>query len=197
MGLDQRKPDIASAFRISLTRNLSSPTAAEAVLKAYGIEPLTSDDIAFNTLVDFGTDIAYYMPALTFAQSWPGNKHYYHFNEPNPWHGPFEGYSTHMLDSAFLFQNYNDQLSSEAQGVAIALAQGFIKYANGAAPWQEYDENGGNVKRFGPSGTSISSMVERNGWGSERRDVLFRLKKEGKVNLDELGAAWDKFLAGQ
>ncbi|KAF2176408.1 alpha/beta-hydrolase [Zopfia rhizophila CBS 207.26] len=197
MGLEARRAGIASAFCTSLANNLSNPAAVGTVLQAYNITPATSDDTAMQAILAFATDIAYYCPAIAYAQFWPGKTYYYQFNEPNPWDGPFKGSSTHMLDAAFLFQNYNEKLSVEAREVAVSLARDFIKFANGIAPWGYYDGDTGSVKTFGPGGTSVSGFVERNGWGNSRRDTLFRLKEEGKADLDELSLAWDKFLGGQ
>jgi hypothetical protein len=196
MGLAERKSGIAARFCTSLTTNVSE-SSAEAVLKAYNLTPSTDDDVALKTILTYATDIAYASPALAFARSWQGKAYYYHFNEPNPWDGLFKGCSTHVLDAAFLFQNYNEKLSPEAREVAVSLAKAFLNFANGIAPWQAFHAEQGNAQTFGPSGTSISSVVGNNGWGHGRRDNLFKLREEGKVDLDELSVAWDKFIAGQ
>jgi len=196
MGILARKTSIASAFTTSLTKNLSVPTAASAILEAYNIAPDTSDDDAVQNILAFANDIAYYLPALFYAKSWPGKSYYYHFNEPNPWEGAFKGCSTHLLDAVFLFQAYNEKLSDEAREVAVALAKAFIKFANGEAPWKEFENKEGGLMRFGPGGEKVEEFVK--GYGGEgRRDVLLRLKEEGVVDLDEVSAAWDLFFAGQ
>ncbi|KAF2660705.1 para-nitrobenzyl esterase [Lophiostoma macrostomum CBS 122681] len=196
MGIAERKVGIAAQFCTSLAANISK-FSTEAVLKAYNLTPSTDDDIAMRTILEYATDIAYAGPALAFARSWHGKAYYYHFNEPNPWDGLFKGCSTHVLDAAFLFQNYNEKLSPEAREVAVSLAKAFLNFANGTEPWQAFHRDQGNAQTFGPSGTSTSAMVGNNGWGEGRRDHLFKLKEEGKVDLDELSVAWDKFLAGQ
>ncbi|KAF2869112.1 carboxylesteras-like protein [Massariosphaeria phaeospora] len=187
--------ELASAFITSLTENLSSQSSTEAVLHAYNITPLTSDDAARQSLIEFASDIAFHAPVVAFAQSWPGRTYCYNFNEPNPWDGPFKGDSTHVLDAAFLFQNFNEKLDPRAREVAVELAKSFIEFANGGAPWQEYDKETGGVMAFGPSEKQVKRLVDRNGWGNERRDVLFKLKEEGKIDLDELSVAWDSFIA--
>ncbi|KAH7138013.1 carboxylesterase-like protein [Dendryphion nanum] len=196
MGLLDRKSGIASALTTSFTKNLPSLGAAEAILQAYNISSSTSDDDALQSIYNLVTDICYYLPAQTFAESFPGKSFYFQFNELNPWDGLFKGHSTHMLDAAFVFQNYNDKLEGEARQVAITLANDFIKFINGVAPWKEYEKSTGVAKTFGPSTSSVSGLVEQNGWGNARRDVLFRLKEEGKIDFDELHAAWNLFLAG-
>lgn len=197
MGLEQRKTGIAAAFCTSLTKNLSSSTAAEAVLQAYDITPTTGDNSAFRKIIDYATDIAYYAPALVFAQTWPGKRYYYQFNEPNPFPGQFEGLSTHMLDATFLFQNYKEKFSPKTQDVAVSLAKEFIKFANGMVPWQEYTNQQGSVRIFRSGTSSKDGTFRDNGWGRGRRNTLFEFKEQGKVDLDELSVAWDLFIAGQ
>ncbi|KAF2685791.1 carboxylesteras-like protein [Lentithecium fluviatile CBS 122367] len=194
MGLAERKPGIASALHASFAKILGA-SLSEAVLQAYGITSTTGDDAAMQSIIDLATDIAYYAPALSFARSWPGKTYYYQFNEPNPWDGVFKGSSTHMLDAAFLFRNFEEKMGERERGVGLALAKDFIKFANEVKPWDEYDVAKGNVKVFGPSKERTSDVVEDNGWGHGRRDALFRLQEAGKVDLDALSGAWDSFVA--
>lgn len=196
MGLAERKSGIASALQTSLANNIGA-SSASAVLVAYNISASSSDDVAMQSIIDLATDIAYYAPALTFARSWPGKTYYYHFNEPNPWDGTFKGCSTHMLDAAFLFQNFNEKLGENEKQVAIALARDFVAFANGVKPWNEFDATKGNAKAFGPSSASVFSLIEGNGRGHGRRETLFKLQKEGKLDLDALSVAWDLFIAGK
>ncbi|ORY15879.1 carboxylesteras-like protein [Clohesyomyces aquaticus] len=197
MGLAPRKAGIAAAFCASLTKNISHPGAAEAVLAAYHITPETSDDTAMGAILSFVNDIAYYAPAVAYARVWPGKTFYYQFNEPNPWEGPAKGLANHVLDAAFLFQNYNKKLSPEARKVAFSMAKDFVQFANEMAPWNEFNDAKGNARTYGPSASSITGMAENFAWGSGRNDAVFKLKEKGKVDLDELSLAWDKFLAGQ
>jgi carboxylesterase type B len=194
MGLTERKAGIATAFSKSLRANLPS-TSAEAVLDAYGITPGTADDEATVSIIDLATDIAYHVPALAYARSFPGKTYCYQFNEPNPWEGPFEGCSTHVLDAAFLFQNFNEHLPAEAREVAQRFAMGFVRFANGEKPWPEFERDVGKVKVYGPSNEKVPNIVDSNVWGKERRYTLFKLSEDGKVNLDELSGAWDLFVA--
>jgi hypothetical protein len=196
MGLVERKSGIATALNTSLTQSMGA-SSAKAVLQAYGITPTTSDDSAMQSIVDLATDIAYYAPALCFARSWPGRTYYYHFNEPNPWQGAFKGCSTHMLDAAYLFQNFAHKMGSKEKELGVALAMDFIKFTNGVKPWDEYESVNCNVKAFGPSEATSSRAIQNNGWGHGRRDILFTLQEAGKVDLDALSGAWDLFIAGK
>jgi carboxylesterase type B len=194
MGLAQQKSDIASALTTSLHVNLPA-AAANAVLDAYNLCYATGDNEAMKRIIDLGTDIAYAGPALAYARSFPGKAYYYQFNEPNPWDGQFEGCSTHMLDAAFLFQNYSKHLSNDAHRVGRALALDFVKFANGVKPWDEYDKEVGQVRMYGPSITSVVDIVKNNGWTKGRRNTLWELSDKGTIDLDQLSIAWDMFVA--
>lgn len=196
MGLAQRKAGIASLLATSLQTNLSV-SAADAVLQAYGIGSASDDEEAMKLIIDLATDVAYVTPALAYARSFPGKKFYYQFNEPNGWEGILKGMSTHMLDAAFLFQNFNDHMAPEAKEVAKGLAVDFIKFAHGKSPWAEFDQDQARVRTYGPSDKSTIDVVENNGWGSGRRDVLWRLSEEGKIDMDQLSVAWTMFIAGR
>lgn len=197
MGLNARKEGLAAVFASSLEKHLSSSAAAKAILNAYKIEISTADEDAVKAVLDFATDIGYHIPAYTYACSWPGKAYRYHFNEPNPWDGPFNGYATHSLDCFYLFQNYHEKLSPEAREVAIALAKDFISFANGKATWPEYQRETGVVRNYGPSGTSKYGLGQGSGFGTIRRNSLITLSEEGVIDLDELSIAWEKFLVGQ
>jgi hypothetical protein len=196
MGLAQRKFGIASALRASLSANLTT-SAADFLLHAYKIHPTIEDDEAMKLIIDLATDIAYVAPALAYARSFSGKAYYYHFNEPNPWDGVFKGCSTHMLDAAFLFQNFNEHMSPEVQEVARDLAIDFVKFANGIKPWVAFDEGEGQARTYGPSDKQPSGIAKNNGWDNGRRDILWKLSEEGKVDLDSLSMAWDLFIAGR
>jgi hypothetical protein len=197
MGLDARQEGLAVAFSASLEEHLSSPSAAKATLEAYGIASTTPDEEAMDAIINFATDIGYAIPAFVYAQSFKGSVYRYHFNEPNPWDGPFKGSSTHSLDIFYLFQNYNEKLSPEARHVAAALAKYFINFATGRASSLSYEKSSGLVDTFGPSGICTQSIEENHGFGRGRREHLLKLSRQGVVDLDELSVAWDKFIAGQ
>jgi carboxylesterase type B len=178
MGLAERAAGIARALQRSFSANMS-PASIDAVLNVYGITPSTPDEEAMAKIIDLATDIAYYLPAVSYfrASSAKAKAHLYAFNEPNPWEGTFKGKSTHILDAAFLFLNFEDQMKGqEVKATGRKLAADFIGFANGI--WKQE----GETRVYGPKG--------------EGRSDLGKLSMEGKVDLDELSRAWDLFVLG-
>lgn len=179
MGLSSLLPNIAAAIAASFSRSLSGP-AAQAVLTAYSISASTPDDEAMDSIIELASDVAYRIPAQYFARAFRGRTWTYAFTEENPWEGMFKGKSTHMLDAAFLFQNFNEHLTAEEKEVSGKLAEDFVVFANGKAG-EFWDED-----------------VERvYGRDAVRESKLERLVGEGKLNLDELSRAWGLFLVGK
>lgn len=179
MSLSSLFSNIPSAIISSLSRSLSA-SAAHIVLSPYGINFSTPDDEAKDFIIDLATDFAYHVPGQHYAWAFEGQTCTYIFNQGNPWDGMFKGKSTHLLDAAFLFQNFNDHMDDEAKQTARRFAEIFVVFANGKASvtW-EHD-------------------MERNyGKGGCERNELEKLAKEENVGLDELSGAWDLFLAGK
>ncbi|KAF2641577.1 para-nitrobenzyl esterase [Massarina eburnea CBS 473.64] len=187
MGLAERKSGLASAIYTSLTSNIGAE-AAQDVLKAYNVLPTTSDNEAMKFILELGNDIAYYAPALRFAESFPGKTYCYHFDEPNPWDGPFKGCSTHLLDAAFLFQNFAEKMEERQREVGKEMAGAWIRFASGVEPWKSF-EGADVVKTFGVGDANLRE--------DGRRSTLFKLEEEGKVHLDKLSVAWDMFIASK
>lgn len=170
------------------------------MLSTYGITPDLSDDVALRLILTFATEISFYVPVLAFATGWPGDAYVYHFNEPNPWEGRWKGESTHVLDIAFLFQNYNEFLNPLQKEVAVKLASDFIRFISGNAPWAAFEMATREVMPYGPStkpGSSIFSphIKENTEQKSGRRSTIHQLGED--VPLDELLDAWGNFVSGQ
>jgi hypothetical protein len=179
MGLSSRLPGIASAIHASFSRTLSA-SVAQAVLSAYDITPSTSDEEAMASIIDLATDIAYSLPVQYYARVFKGKISSYHFTEPNPWNGTFKGKSTHLLDAAFLFQNFNEYMPDGAKTTATRLAEDLLAFAYG---------------RAGSTGAESQTKV----YGPGVRDInrLETSIQKGNVDLDEISAAWDLFVSGK
>ncbi|EXJ86766.1 hypothetical protein A1O3_03720 [Capronia epimyces CBS 606.96] len=201
LALQSRKTDIAASFARSLTTDLKdSPDVVEAILASYNINPRsnsptsTSDDEAMNNILRFMTDVRFYASTLTIARAWPQSAFVYHFNEPNPWDGPYRGESTHILDVAFLFQNFNDYLSPEQQTSAQRFASDVIAFVHGDDPYQKHSADTGGARVYGPPCTGEDVYVQSldpRAYG--RRDTVWKLA--ARVGMDRLAAALDGFMA--
>lgn len=174
----------------------SHPSGAEKLRRAYHITPDLSDPVALRNILQFATDIEFYAPAIAFAEGWPGKAYLYYFNELNPWEGPWKGESTHILDVAFLFQNYSEFLGPAQKVIGIKFAEDFIKFISGKSEWAAFDDRKKGAQVYGPSRDGISSEYvegvasERSG----RKKTILELGEE--FGLDELSAVWDNFMMG-
>lgn len=144
MGLFQRKQGLAAAFSDHVRSNLTHQSqVADKLLEIYKIRHETSDDEALLRIIQFASDIGYRATAHALAKTFPGESFLLQFSEPNPWEGPFKGHTTHVLDVAFLFQNYNEHLDSQQRASAVQFAQDVILFMHGHAPWDNFQKAGG------------------------------------------------------
>jgi carboxylesterase type B len=187
-----RKTGIGPAFRESLKKSFSArPPSAEAILLSYELKDSDDDDTALLKILRFGSDICFFAPAVQMATAFPGRSYLYHFNEPNPWDGAFKGHATHVLDIAFLMQNYREFLSDEQGAGAVQFAKDVIAFANGERPWQEFRNasDGAAIYASGKRTFVEASKSPQTG----RSQMIFELSK-GAGGLDTLLDAWETFL---
>lgn len=187
----------ANRFITAMTSTLSSGPAAGQILQAYGITKDMADEEAFSAIVNYINDISFFAPVLSFAQGWPGNVYVYYFNEGNPWDGPWKGRASHILDLAYLFQNFQEYMTPTQRAVGTAFAEDIFKFCHGVAPWSPttgISLSGGFVARtYGPSEKStIGEVKEPFGGESLRRRTLF---DHPDVSLDELARVLAVFKA--
>jgi hypothetical protein len=198
--MERLEGSLVENFIGSITRNLEPyPKVAETLLKIYGITPSMSKDEAVFAILNFSTDIGMVAPTLTYAKGWLGEAFVYFFNEPNPWEGRFKGHSSHILDVAFLFQNYSAHLSAAQKESSTRFAADVIKFVNGKAPWTAFDEKSLSVRVYGPSETENRAVVlEVEGNQTEltkRRGDIFQFATE--PGLDVISNAFGLFLAAR
>lgn len=195
MFLASRKPAIGKSFSEFMKKAFSTELeAVESALYAYGITPTTSDDDAFLRVLQFGTDIAFLAPVHSFATAWPGNAYVYHFNEPNPWDGPWKGQAGHVLDVSFLFMNFSRDLTAEQKAVGEAFGESFLKFFNGIVPWPAFKNDrpsaliiGGSDKARGSAYVTDSRDPKETG----RRQEIYTFAEA--VGLDAIIDAWNAF----
>jgi carboxylesterase type B len=192
--LIRHKAGIAQVFKEAATAALKNhPSLVETILSTYDITSATTSDAAFKGVLDFATDILFYASTIKLAQSWPGAAYVYHFNEPNPWDGPYKGEATHILDIAFLFQNYNEYLSDEQSATAKAYAGHLIAFVNGEESYERYDANDGGAMVYGPSVQAPGFVIGLDAGLYGRRREIFDIA--GYAGLDAVARVLDEVMA--
>lgn len=176
------------------------PDEAQRIIDTYGLADDTPDEEAILSVLNFITDIVFCAPVRAYARGWSGNAYVYHFNEGNPWEGPWKGRANHILDVAYLFQNFQEYLSPEQNRVAIEFAEDFFKFCHGVPVWPAVtpgETNAGfSARVYGPSHEGVTAGVTSQAFGEEsrRRSLLFDL--ESKFPLDTLAEVLNVFKSG-
>ncbi|KAI5799832.1 Alpha/Beta hydrolase protein [Geopyxis carbonaria] len=191
--LQAHKAGIQSKFSSALCRCLRDKAAVVTrMLDSYGIAPPASEDAAFMALHELLNDVAFYAPTVMKAQGWPRNKncYLYHFNVPNVWPGPLKGEANHILDIAYMFQNYNEHLPPEGVAVAREFAAKVIAFVNGEKPWSPFSLVRGEACIIGAGGCKVRPAAEKESVG--RRQKVWRFIDE--IGFDRLWGAFQVFL---
>ena len=128
------------------------------------------------------------------AKGWPKDAYVFHFNSPNPWEGPSNGVAGHVLDLAFLLQNFNDFLSVDQKNVAETFASQVIDFISGRAPFPAYDAAKGGVMVYGPPAEGAGFMQTNDPVKLGRRNSLEPIAS--RVKFDRLVHAWLSFMSG-
>lgn len=169
----------------------------------YNIAADTSDPQALDSIIQFVTDISFYAPAVQMAESWPGLSYVGHFNERNPFEGPYKGRASHMLDVAYIWGNYNRKYTKQNWITARAFAEDFVSFVTGRDQLPVFNrknegtETSRPVTVYGPSEQNISSkVVELGSLPTGRNHGIFTLAAE-VGGLDVLLDAMGAFLSGQ
>lgn len=199
LALAHRKPSIGAAFASHLSTHLTS-SETDALLAVYNLNDptvLADDEKAFIAVLEFINDIGFYLPTVAYATAAKeqGVRSYvYRFNEPNPWDGVWKGKSTHILDIAFLFQNFNGALAPEQVGAARSFGEVVLRFAGGRKgeePFDVWDGGEGRKKVAwvleGGKGEVREDRPEGVGRRGEFWDVA---EKIGWDRLDEVFGAW-------
>lgn len=191
------KQGCANKFTNAIHTVLSShPSIAQQLLDKYNITPNQPDEEAFPAILNYLNDILFFAPTLTLARGWPGTAYIYYFNEGNPWDGPWKDQASHILDVAYIFQNFQEFLTPEQKNVGTAFAEDVFKYCHGIAPWPAIKPGettiGFAARTYGPSANSrIAGQVSKPyGEESQRRSVLF---DHDAVSLDDLVSVFVAF----
>lgn len=197
LALGHRVAGIGSAFSKSLDNSLSDvPGAKEKIFERYGIQE-QDDAKATRQILNFAQDAIFYAPAVALAKAWSGAAHLYHFNEPNPWGGPWKGRASHLTDLGFLFHNFDEYMTDAQRAVGARYASDLIEFVNGKAPWPALGRNGGDTVRvYGSSDSGmIATTTDLGATATQRRTWAQELLEE--FGADRINDAVHRFLAGQ
>ncbi|EUC44269.1 hypothetical protein COCMIDRAFT_98770 [Bipolaris oryzae ATCC 44560] len=200
--LDARKPGIAQGFINSCNKTLSAqPEVATELLAAYNVTASTSDDEAILAIARFASEICFYAPSRAFAQGWPNTPEsklfLYHFNEGIPWEGRFKGEAGHILDLAYLFQNFNEHLDDAQLKVAKEYGADFIKFVNGENPWPPVQQDKLRAKVYGPSADGVTSRWVPDGDPKKIGRDEHVLKIAEKIGFDAVLKVFSDYFQGR
>ncbi|KAL4963609.1 putative carboxylesterase [Aspergillus stella-maris] len=195
------KENCAKKFLQALNTTISpNQSLVTKIAASYGITSESApDDEAYPNVLNFINDVLFFSPALTFASGWKGPAYVYYFNEPNPWEGQWKGRTNHILDLAYLFQNFREFLTLEQAAVGEAFATDFFKFCYGQVPWSAISKGtvreGFTARRYRSTGSEgpATTVTEAFGERSQRRSNLFDVA--GEVSLDDLAKALNVFMA--
>lgn len=210
--LGGRKDDLAVSLEKALTAALkmdSSPAVIKSILSQYGLENHSTMDnhAKFVAVLNFLNDVGFAQGARATALAWSlahktsGTESFLsHFNVPNPWTGPWEGYrGTHALDAAFLLQNFNEYLSEGQQACASKMALNMIKFVNGEEPFLHFENDGVEMIYDADVGAQVdkSACVMPGADPNPTRRAALEALVEGKPEyLDQLSDALGLVLQG-
>ncbi|KAF1975707.1 carboxylesteras-like protein [Bimuria novae-zelandiae CBS 107.79] len=202
LGMSEMLPNIAPKFIESVKKTLAAhPEVALNLLSFYNIAPSTDDDEALLSILRFGSEISFYAPSLAFAKGWPKTKEnkffIYHFNEGIPWEGKFKGEAGHILDVAYLFQNYNEHMNEEQKKVARAYGEDFIEFVNGNDPWPPVEGELVGARVYGPSSEGVTTKYVASGNPAEvgREDRVLKLGEQ--IGFDLVLDVFQNFMFGK
>ncbi|KAF3395339.1 Lipase 3 [Talaromyces pinophilus] len=199
--LPPEKQGMATAFKNSLTRSFRSADKADQVLHAYNISLDLPAHEAYENILNFAQDIKFLLPELCYAHCWSGHAYLYNFIEVNSWDGPWKGHANHILDVAYLFQNYNEHLSDSQRAVARQFATDLISFVHGKAPWAPFNHTtkeyfsrvyGGTLP--GEGGKRVETVKGPAEVRTQQRTTIFTLTPT--IPADELSRGWEMFMAG-
>jgi carboxylesterase type B len=154
--------NIAESF-ISFLQSSLPAKASSKLLSLYPITPDLPDPEALSLVLDIFSSVLFYCPAIIYSKAFLGKSYLLHFDAKNLFPGPLQGRASHILDVAYLFQNYNEHLSPEDKKVAEMYAEKIILFVNGMEPWRKYDGKGTAFVLDGKSGSGEKEIEEYDG----------------------------------
>lgn len=192
--LEHRKAGIGRAFRQYIDSSPLPGPVGSRLLDAYRLSADRPDEEAFRSVLEVLNDVGFYAPTLAYARAFrdAGKQTWvYRFNALNPWpEARWCGTTPHILDIAFLFQNYNDALSPRDRGTAEDFAETVFRFVRGEDLW----EKGGEVARVFGGGPGQQGLVEDVPEQTGRRGIVLELAKEVEGGMDALSGVVNGFM---
>ncbi|KAF5585051.1 para-nitrobenzyl esterase [Fusarium pseudoanthophilum] len=188
-----RDPGLAQGFAKSLTKAIPEEHHARLknLLSLYGIPETENDDEARIKILQFGTDLKYFATSRHYANHWSSQSWLYYFNESNPWDGPHKGRSSHCLDIAYLFLNFNHVMDESQKKTAADFARDVISFTNMEEPWGEFHASK-DLRVYGaqPESRESGDSLKTVAGPSEEVQRLW-----SGIGLDNLTQAWGAYSA--
>ncbi|KAK7696693.1 hypothetical protein SLS64_014310 [Diaporthe eres] len=180
--LGPRADDIGAKFHTVLDQSLAdSPDDAKAALLTGYDSGQGGGTVGF---LHFAHDVVQLAATSLIASRWPGPAYVFHFNEPNPWEGRFKGVASHLLDTAFLFQNYEEYLDEEQAASGRTFGRHLIEFVSGEEPYATFSSGSGKAQVYGPGEPRSRQVHAKDLVAAGRRDRIFKLAED--VGLDRL-----------
>jgi carboxylesterase type B len=195
--LHGRLDGIDKAFNASIDCSLQDAETRQRLLEGYKFSATHSDatNDAADKVLHFANDIGFYAPLVSIASGWPKKTYVFHFNEPNPWQGRYQGVATHILDAAFLFQNFHEFLDAAQLESARAFGEHFIDFVVGKEPFPPYISGEGGAMVYGPGEKKQKFVKSTMSEDYGRRSTIFKLAQSS--SLEKLSDTWGIFLRGE
>lgn len=186
-----QKQNIVVSLTNALKSHITDPARVNKILEMYSTSTAMSDALALESVLRFISEVKFCAAAHLYACSWPQESYLYHFDEVNHWQGSWQGYATHGLEIAYLFQNYHDHLSSDQKRVSEAIGVDTIKFAYGNEPWTSFGDREG-YQVYGKSPETIATWAA---YGSDDDGRIARMAKlRNEVGLEICSCAIDTLL---
>ncbi|KAF2808119.1 alpha/beta-hydrolase [Mytilinidion resinicola] len=180
--------DNLSPISMAKDADLSTPTAplllrkmesylgaekAKVIADLYGISEASTPAETFTALERF-TSHGMYSALNYFAELASPSVYAWHFDVPSPYDNAWGGMAHHSFDNVLIWSVLKHTLPEGHQRIGEVMVEAWIKFANGEAPWERFDDK----KRWmviKESGAKMMTREEDQGRGYEIWDRLHEL----------------------
>ncbi|CZR56851.1 uncharacterized protein PAC_06740 [Phialocephala subalpina] len=168
--------DLATPTAPLLLKKMESFLGAEKskiIADLYGVSESSSPEETFTTMERFTSHGMYSAPNY-FAELSSPSVYAWHFDVPSPYENAWNGMAHHSFDNVLIWSVLKHTLPSQHQRIGEVMVEAWIKFANGEAPWERFDE-GKRWMIFKESGAKMMDKEEDEGRGYEVWEKLHKL----------------------